>query len=78
MKIFVKAKPNAREEKVEQTGEIHFTVAVKEPPVGGKANEAIIKALSEYFKIPKSQVRIISGHTSRQKVVNVDGRLAQW
>ena len=72
MKIFVKAKPNAREEKVEQPSEMHFTVAVKEPPAGGRANEAIVKALSEYFKIPKSQVRITSGHTSRQKVAEIE------
>ena len=71
MKIFVKAKPNAREEEVLKVDENHFVVAVKEPPVGGRANEAIVKALSEYFKIPKSQVRITSGHTSRQKVVEI-------
>ena len=72
MKIFVKAKPNAREEEVLRVDENHFVVAVKEPPVGGKANEAIVRALAEYFKIPKSQVRITSGHTSRQKVVEIE------
>ena len=72
MKIFVKAKPNAREEEVLKVDENHFVVAVKEPPVGGKANEAIVRALAEYFKIPKSQVRITSGHTSRQKVVEIE------
>ena len=71
MKIFVKAKPNAREEEVLRVDENHFVVAVKEPPVGGKANEAIVRALAKYFKIPKSQVRITSGHTSRQKVVEI-------
>ena len=72
MKIFVKAKPNAREEEVLRVDENHFVVAVKEPPVGGKANEAIVRALAKYFKIPKSQVRITSGHTSRQKVVEIE------
>lgn len=72
MKIFVKAKPSAREEKVEQISENHFVVAVKEPPVGGKANEAIIRALSEYLRIPKFRVRIISGYASRQKIVEIE------
>ncbi|PIT88970.1 MAG: hypothetical protein COU27_02835, partial [Candidatus Levybacteria bacterium CG10_big_fil_rev_8_21_14_0_10_36_7] len=45
--------------------------AVKEPPVGGKANHAIIKALSEYFKVPLTGVRLISGHTSRQKMFDI-------
>lgn len=71
MKIFVKAKPRAKEEKVEQVSEDHFVVAVKEPPVGGKANEAIRKAIAQYFKVPPSEVSIISGYTSRQKVVEV-------
>lgn len=72
MKILVKAKPNAQKEEVLRVDENHFVVAVKEPPVGGKANEAIVRALAEYFKIPKSQVRIISGHTSRQKVIEIE------
>lgn len=73
MKIFVKAKPKAREEEVLKVDENHFIVAVKEPPVDGKANEAIVRVLSEYFKIPKAQVRIISGQKSRQKIIEIDG-----
>lgn len=71
MKIFVKAKPSAREEKIEQISENHFVVAVKEPPISGKANEAIRKAIAQHFKVPPSEVSIISGHTSRQKVVEI-------
>ena len=48
MKIFVKAKLNAKEERVERIDENNFIVAVKEPPVDGKANQAILKALAEY------------------------------
>ena len=52
MKIFVKAKPNAKVERVEKIDETHFVVAVKEPPLRGKANAAIVSALAEYFGIP--------------------------
>ena len=71
MKIFVKAKPNARENSIVKTGETEFNVSVKEPPVGGKANEAIIKFLADYFKIPKSQVKITSGFASRNKTITI-------
>ena len=71
VKISVKAKPNSREEKVEQTGENEFIVSVKEPPVQGRANEAIIRKLAEHFSVSKSQVRIISGWTSRSKVIEI-------
>lgn len=71
MKIFIKVKPNSKEEKIEQIDFNNFIVAVKEPPIRGRANKAIIKALSEYFKVSKSNLKIISGHTSRQKIVEI-------
>ena len=71
MKIFVKAKPGAREEKVEKIGETDFVVAVKEPPIGGRANSAIIKALAKYFGVATWQVEIKSGLSSKQKVVEI-------
>jgi uncharacterized protein (TIGR00251 family) len=71
MKIFVKAKPNANEEKIEKIDESNFSISVKEPPVQGRANAAIISALAEYFKISKSQVRLISGFSSKQKIFEI-------
>lgn len=72
MKIFVKAKPNAKEEEVLKVDENHFVVAVKEPPVNGKANRAIEKVIAEYFNVPPSRVSIISGRVSRQKIIEID------
>ncbi len=71
MKIFVKAKPAAKEEKVEKIDETNFVVSVKEPPVQGRANAAISKALAEYFKVSNSQVKLISGFSSKQKVFEI-------
>lgn len=81
MKIIVRAKPRAKAEKVERldkpslfggTEQAEYRVSVKELPVAGKANEAIIRALAEYFKVPKSSVRIISGQTSKRKIVELN------
>ena len=71
MKIFVKAKPNSKEEKVEKIDEQNYVVSVKEPPIKGKANEAIRNALAVYFKIGSSRVKIISGYTSRDKTIEI-------
>ena len=71
MKIFVKAKPSAKEEKIEKIDEINFIVSVKEPPKQGKANKAIIKALAVYFNISPSGVNLISGFSSKQKVFEI-------
>lgn len=72
MKIFVKAKPNAKEEKVEKIGETDFVVSVKEPPVQGRANAAITRVLADYFGVPRFQVSLSSGFSSRQKVFEIE------
>jgi len=71
MRINVKAKPGAREEKVDKVDDNNFVVSVKEPPVQGKANFAITKALAEYFGVSSYNVRLISGFSSKQKVFEI-------
>lgn len=71
MRISVKVKPNAKEEHFEKIGEFDYKISVKEPPVKGEANEAVIKAIAEYFKVPSINVRIIAGPTSRNKIIDI-------
>jgi hypothetical protein len=71
VRISVKAKPSSREEKVEKIDDSNFVVSVKEPPEKGKANEAIRNALAVYFKTGSSRVKIISGYSSRNKVIEI-------
>ncbi|MCX6731670.1 MAG: DUF167 domain-containing protein [Candidatus Parcubacteria bacterium] len=75
MKIFVKAKPLAKEERIEKIDELNFVVSVKEPPKKGRANYAIIMALANYFSIPSSHIRLVSGFSGRQKVFKIDKAL---
>lgn len=70
MKISVRVKANSKKEKIDKTGEL-LTVYVKEPARENKANLAVINLLAEYFKVPKSQISIVSGQKSKQKVVDV-------
>ena len=71
MKIIVKAKPSAREEKVEKMENGSFMVSVKEPPKDDRANRAIIKALAKYFNISPSNIRLNIGFTSRKKIFEI-------
>ena len=71
MKIYITAKAGSRKEYVRQIDDTHFTVAVNEPPVDGKANRAIIRALAEYFQKSPSQLEIISGETAKRKTIVV-------
>jgi uncharacterized protein (TIGR00251 family) len=73
MKIQVRVKPNSKTQEVSQEGN-SFAVKVKEPAREGRANQAVIKLLAEHFGVPKSQVRILSGLTSKNKVIEVADR----
>ena len=71
MIITIKAKPSAREVYVKKISDSSYEVAVKEPPVGGRANAAIREAIAEHFGIPYLKVKIISGSASRQKTLEI-------
>lgn len=68
----VKVKPNSKQQKIEEQPDGSLTVHLKSPPVDGKANEELIKLLSEKFDVAKSYIRIKSGLSSRQKLVEID------
>jgi len=70
LKIKVKVKPDSRTEEINQEGD-SFVVKVKEPPKEGRANQAVIKLLAQHFDIPQSQVRILSGFKSKNKLIEV-------
>jgi uncharacterized protein YggU (UPF0235/DUF167 family) len=73
MKVRVRVHAGARVAKTEQRGD-DLHVWVTAPPVDGKANASVVEALADLHKIPKSAVRLASGHASRTKVFELDGR----
>lgn len=71
MRIYIKAKAKSRKEYIKKIDDAHYIAAVKEPPVRGKANQAIIKSLSNYFHKPTSHIYIVNGETSRKKTIEI-------
>ncbi len=47
-------------------------VRLAAPPVEGRANEALLRFLSEAFGVPLRQVTLLQGQTSRRKRVRID------
>ncbi len=43
------------------------------PPVEGRANEALLKFIAEFFGVPLRQVELKQGGQSRHKVVAITG-----
>lgn len=73
MKISIKVKPNSKQERLEKIDENNFVIWVREKPQEGKANQATIKILAEHFGVSKSQVILLIGQASRQKVFEIKG-----
>lgn len=46
------------------------------PPVEGAANDALLRFLAQWLKVPRRQISLVSGPGSRRKVVEVDGLAA--
>ena len=72
VKISVKAHPKSKKIEVRQIDTSHYEVWVKEAPDKGKANQAVIQALSEYLGVARSRLTIASGLASRNKVVEIE------
>jgi uncharacterized protein (TIGR00251 family) len=48
-----------------------ITMSIKSEPKHGKANREMIKKMSDFFRVPENRIRIISGLTSRKKVIEI-------
>ncbi len=71
MKIFVKAHPKSRHPRVVKKDETHYEIWVSEAPEDGRANRAVLDALSEKLGIRKSSLSVIYGQTSKNKIVEI-------
>lgn len=78
-RITVKVQPRAKVTRVsgrmETAGrpDTTYRLQIAAPPVDGKANEACIAFFAALAGVPRSRVRIVSGLTSRMKLVEIDG-----
>jgi hypothetical protein len=70
--LSVKVKPNSKQQKIEQQEGGSWIAHLKSPPIGGKANEELIRLLSEQFNLPQSCITIKSGASSKTKLIQLD------
>jgi uncharacterized protein (TIGR00251 family) len=71
MKILIKVKPNAKESRVEKQDDATFSVWVHEPAKENRANAALVKILAEYFGVDRQNIKILIGHRSKQKIIEI-------
>ena len=71
--IQVHASPRASKTQVQGLHGDALKIRLQAPPVDGKANETLIEVLAKTLGIPQRQITLISGQTSRQKRLNLQG-----
>jgi len=71
--LTVRIQPRASKNEAVRLENGGLKIRLTAPPVDGAANEALVKFLADQFSVSKSQVEIVSGHTSRDKVVRISG-----
>ncbi|MEM4367201.1 MAG: DUF167 domain-containing protein [Candidatus Anstonellales archaeon] len=69
MILSVKVRAGASKDAVEDNDPL--TIYVKEKAENNKANVAVVKLLAEHFSVPSSSIRIVKGHASSRKVIEI-------
>jgi uncharacterized protein (TIGR00251 family) len=73
VRFSVRVQPRASRNEVVGLHGSSLKVRVTAPPVDGLANAALIDFLSHALKASRRNVCIVSGHSSRTKVVEISG-----
>ena len=76
LRVEIRVRPGAS--RVEVGGEVggRLLVRVHAPAVDGRATEAACKAVAEAFGVKAYAVELVTGATTRDKVVEIDGDAA--
>ena len=73
--IEVKIIPNSRENKLDSIHDRKLKIRINAAPEDGKANKEMIKFLSKLFDCKKSEIKILRGETTQEKLILIKGKL---
>ncbi len=72
MKISVSVKPGSSKNQIEETDQ-GLRVWLRAQPQDGKANWALVCVLADHYGVAKSDVKILRGQASKNKLVEIIG-----
>jgi uncharacterized protein len=73
VRLRVRVAPGARRSDVVGRHGDAWKLRVRAAPERGRANDEIVELLADRLGLAKTEVRMVAGHTSRDKVVELDG-----
>lgn len=76
MVITVKVKTNSKENSFEGLKDNVFVIRIKEKPINGKANKALIKFFANKLNLNTALIKILSGETSHYKRLSIETKLS--
>jgi uncharacterized protein (TIGR00251 family) len=72
-RLRVRVSPGARRAGVVGRYGQAWKIRVAAPPEGGRANDAVVRLLAETLSVPRAAVKLVSGQTARDKLVELSG-----
>lgn len=72
MYVKVRTHPSSKKERVTHTQEHEYEIRIKEPAERNLANTRVREIIAREYQVPLGQVRIISGHRSRTKIIGIN------
>lgn len=72
VEIRVRLAPRSSREQIDGTYGDRLKIRLTAPPVGGAANQALLRFLSKRLRIRPSAIRIVQGAKERSKIVFVE------
>lgn len=76
-KLTVKVFPNSKRNMIEGFQNGVLKVRIHASPDKGKANQELIAFLAKSFQVSQNQIRIVSGHSSHLKRIEIQGLLCK-
>jgi len=73
VRLRIHVKPRARHSRILLVVGSSLEVSLAAPPLDGAANAALIELLASTLGLPKRSIELVSGHSSRHKVVDIWG-----
>jgi uncharacterized protein (TIGR00251 family) len=74
--LSARVRPGARKNDVAGIHAGAVKISLTTPPVDGRANEALIEFVADLLRVPRARVAILSGATSRMKLLRITGKSA--